>query len=141
LYMGPKEAARAFGYPSAYKRDDADKEKDKGGTEDTSSSANKSAAEKGLDKRKDWQFINTLDKDGDERVSEKEFTDWATAYARTLVSNYEEMKKLAEEEALILAQGAKGNQNRLSQIRNRQNQLRTQNNNSFTATLPKPAGK
>src|SRR5262249_55884400 len=57
-----------------------------GTSADTSegSKSTKTTVSDGLKKRLDWLFINTIDKDSDEKVSEAEFNDWAKSYALIL---------------------------------------------------------
>jgi hypothetical protein len=91
-FMGPEEAARAFGYTYAYNSSRLNsplavkKEDPTAGTSEGSKTAAKTTTtvSDSVKKRLDWLFINTLDKDSDEKVSEDEYNDWAKSYALIL---------------------------------------------------------
>ena len=90
-FMGPDEAARAFGYTYAYNSSRLNsplavkKEDPTAGTSEGSKTAKTtSTVSDSVKKRLDWLFINTLDKDNDEKVSEDEYNDWAKSYALIL---------------------------------------------------------
>lgn len=99
--IGKVEAAKAFGYPKPYdagvkkpvkkpaKKDDkeeeakSDSKKTNTKTDDSSKYANRS----------DYLFIHKLDKNGDEKVDEKEFDTWAHQYAAETAKKEEQAMK------------------------------------------------
>jgi hypothetical protein len=121
-FMGPEEAAKAFGYTLAYNSARLSTPSASAAVSTSTSSdseANKplkTPVSDALKRRLDWIFINTLDKDNDEKVSEEEFNDWAKAYALVMA-----------EEAVLSSQLAKNpNGANAKQQQQRLNQLQKQ---------------